>query len=45
MSSIIAQNVSVDISKATLDAHLRPAGSARQFTNDAKGITALLGWL
>lgn len=45
MTSIIAQNVGVDISKATLDVHLHPAGSARQFTNDAKGIKALRGWL
>lgn len=45
MTSIITQNVGVDISKATLDVHLHPAGSARQFTNDAKGIKALRGWL
>jgi transposase len=45
MEAIIAQNVGVDISKATLDVHLHPAGSARQFTNDAHGIKALLGWL
>jgi transposase len=45
METIIAQNVGVDISKATLDVHLHPAGIARQFTNDASGIKALLGWL
>lgn len=45
MDAIIAQNVGVDISKATLDVHLHPAGKARQFTNDAHGIKALLGWL
>ncbi len=45
MTGIIAQNVGVDISKAILDVHLHPAGSARQFGNDAKGIKALLGWL
>lgn len=45
MTSIIAQNVGVDICKATLDVHLHPAGSARQFANNAKGIKALLGWL
>ncbi len=45
METSIAQNVGVDISKATLDVHLHPAGSARQFANDAKGINALLGWL
>lgn len=45
MRTIIAQNVGIDISKATLDVHLHPAVSARRFTNDAKGIKALLGWL
>ena len=45
MDTRIAQNVGVDISKATLDVHLHPAGSARQFPNDAHGIKALLGWL
>ena len=45
MTSIITQNVGVDISKATLDVYLHPAGNARQFANDAKGIKALLGWL
>ncbi|MHA6721190.1 IS110 family transposase [Sphingomonas sp. RS6] len=45
MTSIIAQNVGVDISKATLDVHLPPAGTARQFINDARGIKALLEWL
>lgn len=45
MTSTLAQNVGVDISKATLDVHLHPAGIARQFANDAKGIKALLGWL
>ncbi|PTQ58153.1 transposase [Sphingomonas sp. PP-CE-3G-477] len=45
METIIAQNVGVDISKATLDVHLHPAGIARQFANDASGIKALLGWL
>ena len=45
METIIAQNVGVDISKATLDVHLHPAGIARQFANDANGIKALLSWL
>lgn len=45
MEHLIAQNVGVDICKATLDVHLHPAGSARQFTNDAKGIKSLIGWL
>lgn len=45
MTNIIAQNVGVDICKATLDVHLHPAGSARRFANNAKGISALLDWL
>lgn len=45
MENSIAQNVGIDICKATLDVHLHPAGSARQFTNDAVGIKALIGWL
>ena len=45
METIIAQNVGVDIGKAILDVHLHPAGTARRFTNDAKGIDLLLGWL
>lgn len=45
METFIAQNAGVDICKATLDVHLYPAGIARQFTNDAKGIKALLSWL
>lgn len=45
METNIAQNVGVDICKATLDVYLHPAGTARQFTNDAKGLKALLGWL
>lgn len=45
MALTIAQNVGVDICKATLDVHLHPAGIARQFTNDAKGFKALLSWL
>lgn len=43
METIIAQNVGVDISKATLDVHLHQAGIARRFANDANGIKALLG--
>ncbi len=36
METSIAQNVGNDICKATLDAHLHPAGAARQFANTAK---------
>ncbi len=45
METSIAQNVGVDICKATLDVHLHPAGNARQFANTAKGIAALIGSL
>jgi transposase len=45
MTDIISQNVGVDICKATLDVYLHPAGNARQFTNDPKGIKGLLAWL
>ncbi len=45
METNIAQNVGVDICKATLDVYLHPAGIARQFANTAKGIAALIGWL
>lgn len=45
MTPTIAQTVGVDISKDTLDVHLHPDGTARQFTNNAQGFTALLGWL
>lgn len=45
METSIAQNVGIDICKTTLDVHLHPAGSARQFTNDAHGIKSLIGWL
>ncbi len=41
METSIAQNVGVDICKATLDAHLHPAGEARQFANNAKGAPVL----
>lgn len=45
METNIAQNVGVDICKATLDVYLHPAGIARQFVNDTKGFKALLSWL
>ena len=40
METIIAQNVGIDISKASLDVPLHPAAIARRFTNDARGISA-----
>lgn len=42
MAGIITQNVGVDICKATLDIYLHPAGSARQFANDAHAFKARL---
>lgn len=37
--------IGVDVSKDTLDAHLHPDGSHRQFTNNAEGFRALLAWI
>ena len=45
MTTTIAQTVGIDISKATLDVYLHPQAVARQFTNSAAGIAALLAWL
>ncbi len=38
------QNIGIDISKASLDAHAHPAGIDRQFANTAKGHKALIAW-
>jgi transposase len=35
----------VDVSKAVLDAHVRPDGAARRFDNTPEGIDALPDWL
>lgn len=35
----------IDVSKAALDAHLRPGGLARRFDNTPEGIAAMLAWL
>lgn len=37
--------VGIDVSKATLDVHVRPDGRDHQFANDDDGIAALLGCL
>ena len=37
--------VGIDVSKATLDAHLRPDAKARRFDNTPEGIAALLEWI
>jgi transposase len=40
-----AQSIGVDISKATLDAHIFPIGQARSFPNTSAGFKVLLKWL
>ena len=45
MRQTIARTVGIDICKARLDVHLLPDGIERQFTNDAKGLRDLTGWL
>ena len=45
MRANLAQNLGVDISKASLDVHLHPEGVGRRFTNDRKGFDALIRWL
>jgi transposase len=37
--------VGIDVSKAALDAHLRPDGTARRFDNTPDGIAALVAWV
>ncbi len=37
--------IGVDVSKDTLDVHLHPDGTHRQFTNDDTGYRAILGWI
>ncbi len=45
MTIQVPQIVGVDISKATLDVYVHPAGISRQFANTAKGHKALIAWL
>jgi transposase len=40
-----AQSIGVDISKATLDAHAFPIGTAHSFPNTPNGFKVLLKWL
>jgi transposase len=42
MAETVAQSVGVDISKDGLDIHLHPVGVTRRFSNDPKGLRALL---
>jgi transposase len=45
MTQSSAETAGVDISKDWLDVHIFPSGAARQFSNNAKGHRALIGWL
>ena len=36
--------IGIDVSKAVLDVHVRPDGTARRFDNTPEGIAALLDW-
>lgn len=45
MGDNIGRFVGIDVSKDTLDVHEHPAGSFERFTNEPKGIKALLDWL
>lgn len=44
MRGKLPQTIGIDISKATLDCHVHPAGIDRQFPNTAKGHKALIAW-
>lgn len=41
---MISYTIGVDVSKDTLDAHRLPDGISRRFSNDKKGIKALVSW-
>lgn len=45
MDNLLAQTVGIDVSKATLDVYVLPAGCGQQFTNTAKGHRNLIDWL
>lgn len=45
MSSDLPQTIGIDISKATLDVHVHPAGIDHRFANSAKGHKALIAWV
>jgi len=45
MSNYLPQAIGIDVSKATLDCHARPAGIDLQFANTAKGHNALIAWV
>lgn len=45
MSNNLPQTIGIDISKATLDVHVHPAGIDRQVANTARGLAVLAEWL
>jgi transposase len=45
MSATIPQTLGVDISKDSLDVHLHPDGGTRKFSNNTRGLSALISWL
>lgn len=45
MSNDLPQTIGIDISKASLDCHIHPAGVDKQFANTAKGHRAFLAWI
>ena len=45
MGNNLPQTIGIDISKASLDCHVYPAGAEHQFANTAKGHKALIAWL
>lgn len=44
MIATLERFLGIDVSKAVLDIHVRPDGTARQFDNTPEGIAALLDW-
>lgn len=42
---MLQHTIGVDVSKDRLDVHRHPGGEHRQFSNDAKGVRALIRWL
>ena len=45
MAASTERFIGIDVSKNTLDVHVRPDGTARPFDNTPEGIDALLAWL
>ena len=45
MTTSTERFIGIDVSKSTLDVHVRPDGTARPFANSPEGVDALLAWL